>query len=129
MIHCREAFPDLIATLAANRSKLGDIPGIVHFFSGNKFEATTLLDMGFYFTFGGVITFSRDYDDIIKTIPISRLMIETDAPYVSPEPYRGKRNEPLYVEEVAKKMAEIRGVDLEEISHHTTENARQVFGI
>ncbi len=127
MIHCREAFPDLIATLKANSSKLQAIPGIIHFFSGTKFEATTLLDMGFYFTFGGIITFSRAYDEIIKTIPISRILLETDAPYVSPEPYRGKRNEPLYVQEVAKKMAEIRGVDLEEIAHHTNENAKLVF--
>jgi TatD DNase family protein len=129
MIHCREAFPDLIDTLKANHSNLLAIPGIIHFFSGTKFEATELLDMGFYFTFGGVITFSRDYDEIIKTIPISRILLETDAPYVTPEPYRGKRNEPLYVQEVAKKMAEIRGVDLEEIAHHTNENARSIFGI
>ena len=142
MIHCREAFPDLIATLKANSYKLQAVPGIIHFFSGTKFEATQLLDMGFYFTFGGVITFpprlaersrgeagSSDYDETIKQMPLSRILVETDAPYVSPEPYRGKRNEPLYVQEVAKKMAEIRGVDLEEILHHTTENARQVFGI
>lgn len=129
MIHCRQAFPDLIAVLIASRSKLASIPGIIHFFSGTKFEATTLLDMGFYFTFGGVVTFSRDYDETIKQMPLSRILIETDAPYVAPEPYRGKRNEPFYVQEVAKKMAQIRGVDLEEISHHTVENARQVFGI
>lgn len=129
MIHCREAFPDLIEILKNNKPKLLPVPGIIHFFSGTKFEATVLLDMGFYFTFGGVITFSHNYDEIIRTIPISRILLETDAPYVSPEPYRGKRNEPLYVQDVAKKMAEIRGVDLEEIAHHTTENARQIFGI
>lgn len=129
MIHCREAFPDLIDALKANSYKLQAIPGIIHFFSGTEFEATELLNMGFYFTFGGVITFSRDYDEIINTIPLNRILLETDAPYVSPEPHRGKRNEPLYIEHVAKKMAEIRGVDLEEIAHHTNENARTVFKI
>lgn len=129
MIHCRDAFGDLIDTLKANSSKLQAIPGIIHFFSGTKFDATELLDMGFYFTFGGVITFSRDYDEIINTIPLNRILLETDAPYVSPEPYRGKRNEPLYVQEVAKKMAEIREVDFEEIARQTNENARLVFKI
>lgn len=129
MIHCRDAFGDLIDTLKSNSSKLQAIPGIIHFFSGTKFNATELLDMGFYFTFGGVITFSRDYDEIINTIPLNRILLETDAPYVAPEPHRGKRNEPLYVEHVAKKMAEIRGIDFEEIARQTNENARLVFKI
>ena len=67
-----------------------------------------LLDMGFYFTFGGVVTFTRDYDEIIKTVPINRLLLETDAPYVTPAPFRGQRNEPVYVVEVAKKIGEIK---------------------
>ncbi len=129
MIHCREAFDDLIEVLKANNSKLQTTPGIIHFFSGNLTQATRLLDMGFYFTFGGVITFARDYDEIIKTVPINRLMLETDAPYITPAPHRGKRNEPVFVIEVAKKIAEIKGVDFEEVSHHTVENTRAVFGI
>lgn len=129
MIHCREAFDDLIEILKVNSSKFQTTPGIIHFFSGNLAQATRLLDMGFYFTFGGVVTFARDYDEIIKTVPINRLMLETDAPYVTPAPYRGKRNEPVYVIEVAKKIAEIKGVDFEEVSHHTVENTRAVFGI
>ncbi len=129
MIHCREAFDDLIEVLKNNSSKTQTIPGIIHFFSGNLTQATRLLDMGFYFTFGGVITFARDYDEIIKTVPISRIMLETDAPYVTPAPYRGKRNEPAFVVEVAKKLAEIKSVDFEEVAHHTVENTRAVFGI
>lgn len=129
MIHCREAFDDLIEVLKVNGSKFQTTPGIIHFFSGNLAQATRLLDMGFYFTFGGVVTFARDYDEIIKTVPINRLMLETDAPYVTPAPYRGKRNEPVYVIEAAKKVAEIKGVDFEEVSHHTVENTRAVFGI
>ncbi len=129
MIHCRQAFPDLIALLRANRSKLPAVPGIIHFFSGTEREANHLLDMGLFFTFGGVITFARDYDEIIKAVPISRMLLETDAPYVTPSPYRGQRNEPAYVVEIAKKLAEIKEVSLEEIQHHTVENARAIFGI
>ncbi|MDP3764421.1 MAG: TatD family hydrolase [bacterium] len=129
MIHCREAFDDLIDTLKANSSKLQIIPGIIHFFSGNIKQATMLLDMGFYFTFGGVVTFTRDYDEIIKTVPVNRILLETDAPYVTPAPYRGQRNEPAYVIEVAKKIGEIKGIDFEEVSHHTVENTRAIFGI
>lgn len=128
MIHCREAFPDLIDILVACRMSL--VSGsIVHFFSGTEREANQLLDMGLFFTFGGVITFVRDYDEIIKAVPINRILLETDAPYVTPAPYRGQRNEPLYVAEVAKKLAEIKDVSLDEIYHHTTENARNIFGI
>ena len=129
MIHCRSAFPDLISVLKANSSKLQAVPGIIHFFSGTEPQASDLLNMGLFFTFGGVITFSHDYNEIIKSVPVSRMMLETDAPYVTPAPHRGKRNEPSYVAEVAKRLAEIKGVSLEEIQHHTTENARAIFGI
>ena len=82
---------------------------------------------GFNFEFGGVITFTRDYDEQIKMIPLDRILTETDAPYVAPEPHRGKRNEPLYVKEVAKKLAEIKGVSYDEIARITTENTRRIF--
>ena len=87
--------------------------------------------MGFYFTFNGLITFNRDFDEIIKFIPLERILLETDAPYVSPAPYRGKRNEPSYIIETAKKLAEIKSVAgaFEEISDQTTKNAEVVFGL
>lgn len=140
MIHCRsgrsertspqngagrQAFGDLIKILQTTNYKLQ--PGIVHFFSGTKDDAQKLLDMGFSFSFGGVITFARDYDEVVKYIPLERILFETDAPYVAPVPYRGKRNEPAYVVEVAKKIAELRNVSLEEISHRATANARSLF--
>ena len=84
---------------------------------------------GFNFEFGGVITFARSYDEIIKLIPLDRLLTETDAPYVAPEPYRGQRNEPVYVKEVAKKLAEIKGVSYDEIERITTANAQRIFRI
>jgi len=130
MIHCRSAFPGLIDILKAYRLKLkADEPGIVHFFSGTLDDAKKLLDMGFVFTFGGVITFARDYDAVIKTLPMDRILSETDAPYVSPAPYRGKRNEPAYVVEVVKKLAELKGVSLEEMAKITFENACRIFSL
>jgi TatD DNase family protein len=129
MIHCRSAFPDLILILEKNKNKLNNPPGIVHFFSGNKEETDKLLNLGFYFTFGGVITFVRDYDKIIRLIPNDKILSETDAPYVAPAPHRGKRNEPLYIKEVIKKLAEIKSVPEEKINEQILENARMVFGI
>lgn len=133
VIHCREAhstgsgqaFSDLIKILQENDTQ----PGVLHFFTGTMDDAKKLLDLGFYFTFGGLITFIRDYDEIIKFIPLERLLVETDAPFVAPVPYRGKRNEPAYVIEVAKKMAEIKGVSFEKVCEQTTENVRKVFGV
>ncbi|QQG44955.1 MAG: TatD family hydrolase [Candidatus Sungiibacteriota bacterium] len=128
MIHCRNAFSDLIAILQTYNPQL-TTPGVVHFFSGTKTDAEKLLDMGFSFTFGGVITFARDYDEVVQYIPLERIMVETDAPYVAPTPYRGKRNEPAYIIEVAKKVAELKNLSYEEVSTKTTQNALKIFGI
>ena len=130
MIHCRDGFSDLINIIKSNKSGLkGDYPGINHFFAGTKEYARELSDLGFYFTFGGVVTFTRDYDDVIRYIGLERIMLETDAPYVTPEPYRGKRNEPAYVKYVAGKIGEILGVSFDEVAEKTTENARLLLGI
>ncbi len=129
MIHCRNAFADLIAMLAARRGHLPAPSGIIHFFTGTKDDAKQLLDLGFSFSFGGVITFARDYDEVIRYIPIERIVLETDAPYVSPLPYRGKRNEPAYVVEVAKKLAEIKALSYETTARQTTQNAQKLFAL
>lgn len=129
MIHCRNAFADLIDVLRAEHSLLNQPSGLIHFFSGTKEDARALLDMGFSFSFGGVITFTRDYDDALSFIPLDRILLETDAPYVTPTPYRGKRNEPAYVIEVAKKMAELKMLSFEDLAHVTTQNARSLFRI
>lgn len=125
MIHCRAAFPDLMEILQAEKARLHG--GITHFFSGSAEDARKLLEFGFYFTFGGVITFARDYDGIIRMIPLDRILSETDAPYVSPAPYRGKRNEPAYVVEVVKKLAEIKNVSLEKTAEQIWQNAKNAF--
>lgn len=142
MIHCRSAFPDLISILNAERSTLNAVaPGAIHFFSGTPDEARELLDIGFAFTFGGVITFSRDYDGVIKMLPLDRILSETDAPYVTPEPYRSTplesrrlptgqvRNEPAYVVETVKKMAEIKELTAEKMAETILSNAMAIFGI
>lgn len=129
MIHCRNAFGDLIKTLQATSYQLQLNPGIIHFFSGTKDGARRLLDLGFSFSFGGVVTFVRDYDEAVKYIPLERILLETDAPYVAPVPYRGKRNEPAHVVEVAKKIAELKGSSIDEVAGQTTKNALAVFGL
>jgi TatD DNase family protein len=128
MIHCRDAFGDLIKILKSYIINLKSSV-IFHFFTGTKKDAEVLLSLGTYFTFGGVITFSRSYDEIIKFLPIENIMLETDAPYVAPELYRGQRNEPVYITEVAKKVAEIKNLEYNKVLERTTENAKKVFGI
>jgi TatD DNase family protein len=129
MIHCREAYADTIKILKENVSILNSSPGIFHFYSGNMDDTKEIVEMGFYFTFGGVITFSRDYDERIRMIPMDKILSETDAPYVAPVPYRGKRNEPVYVVEVVKKLALIKGVSFEEMAEQIWKNAQKIFGI
>ncbi len=109
--------------------KYAKVKGDVHFFAGNLEEAKAFLDFGFTLSFTGVITFTHDYDEVIKYIPLDMIMSETDAPYVAPTPYRGKRNEPIYVKEVVKKIAEIKGLKEEEVAKAIMTNAKRVFGI
>lgn len=129
MIHCRNAFADLIVILAERRGQLPAPAGIIHFFTGIKDDAKALLDFGFSFSFGGVITFARDYDEVVRYIPIERIVLETDAPYITPVPYRGKRNEPAYIVEVAKKLAEIKALSYETTARMTMENAWKIFNL
>ncbi|MFA6273269.1 MAG: TatD family hydrolase [Candidatus Paceibacterota bacterium] len=100
-----------------------------HFFAGNLEEARLLLDLGATFSFTGVITFTNDYDEIIKYLPLERIMAETDCPFVTPLPHRGKRNEPVYVIEVVKKIAEIRNEDLEKVRKQLFQNSFAFFNL
>ncbi|MEK7099093.1 MAG: TatD family hydrolase [Patescibacteria group bacterium] len=129
MIHCRNAFADLIDVLTARQSDLLTRRGIIHFFAGSVADARRLLDLGFSFSFGGVITFARDYDTVVRYIPIERIVLETDAPYITPVPHRGRRNEPAYVTETARKLGEIKTLSYEEICVRTTMNAQTLFSI
>lgn len=129
VVHCRDAFEDLIGILYSKSQILNSPPGVVHFFTGTWVQAQRILELGFYLGFDGPITFARDYDKVVCKIPLDRILVETDAPYAAPVPYRGKRNEPAYVVEIAKKIAELRGVRFEEITARTTENTKKLFQI
>lgn len=133
MIHCRpskgsdDAYEDILEILADDTLK--NIPKISHFYVGSAHITKHMIEAGFYFTFGGVITFARDYDEQIKMIPDERILLETDAPYVAPQSKRGQRNEPVNVIEIAQKMAEIRGVSYNRIEEMVKENAERIFKI
>lgn len=109
MIHARDAYPDILEILEPLHAEHGGkLRGNVHFFAGNWGVAERFIAIGFTLSFTGVITFANQYDEVIKNAPLESIMAETDAPYVSPAPYRGKRNEPSYVVEVVRRIAEIR---------------------
>jgi TatD DNase family protein len=128
VIHCRSAFPDLINIFEDRRLTIRSSGnGVIQFFSGTWDDARKLLNVGFFLGFGGVVTFARDYDETLKNAPLDRILLETDAPYVAPVPYRGKRNEPAYIVETAKKIAELRGIGYDEVAEYTTANAVRLF--
>lgn len=107
-----------------------EVHGNVHFFAGTKEQARKFFDMGFTISFTGVITFARNYDEIIKEAPIDMILSETDCPFVAPIPFRGKRNEPLYIKEIVSKMAEIRGdKEGEKTEKALFDNAMRFFNI
>lgn len=119
------AYADVLAILKQHPGVRGD----VHFFAGTLGEAKQFLDLGFYLSFTGVITFAKEYQELISAVPLERILIETDCPYVAPAPYRGKRNEPAYVVEVAKKIAEIKDLPFEIAAKQLRQNAVDLFGI
>jgi TatD DNase family protein len=133
VIHTREAQEDTIALLKEERA--GEVGGVFHCFSGDAWLAKDALDLGFFLSFSGVITFQNAtmLRDIVKTVPLDRILVETDCPYLTPAPYRGKRNEPAHVRLVAEKVAELLGTSkpmpMEEIGRITSENARRLFKI
>ncbi len=101
--------------------------GDVHFFAGGVEEAKAFIDFGFTLSFTGVITFTTDYDEVLRNTPLDMIMTETDSPYVTPVPYRGKRNEPIYVKEVVKKIALIKNLPEEEVAQAIMANTKRVF--
>ena len=136
MLHIRasakttDAYDDVISILKTNQHLL--LPGRagdVHFFAGDWAVAKQFLDLGFCLSFTGVITFTKEYDEVIKNTPLDRLLIETDAPYVSPAPFRGKRNEPSYVPLVAAKIAEIKGLPEPEVAAALLTNTARLFNL
>lgn len=129
IIHDRDAHGDIMNILKEEQA--WQIGGILHCFSGSWEMAQECLDMGFYISIAGPVTFNnaRKLVEIAAKIPLNRLLVETDAPYLTPEPYRGKRNESAHVYYVAEKIAEVRNIPLEELAEATTSNGLRVFGI
>ncbi len=127
VVHCRNAWQDTIEIL--KELKTQKLHGVAHFFSGNLQNAKTLFNLGFLVSFTGVITFTNDYDRLIEKLPLEKIMIETDSPYATPNPHRGKRNSPLYIGYIAQKIATIKKIPYEKVARVTTSNAQQLFGI
>ena len=129
VIHNRDAHADVVRILQVEEAyKVG---GIMHCFSGSWEIAKQCLDMNFYISFGGPVTFknARVPKEVLSQVPLDRLLIETDCPYLAPHPFRGKRNEPSYVTLVAEMAAEIKGISVEEIIQITTENGKRCYRI
>jgi TatD DNase family protein len=126
VIHSRESIDDCIAIVKEKQN--GKLKGIFHCFSGNLEQAKDIIETGLYLGIGGVITYKKStLPDIIKEISLSYIVLETDAPYLAPVPYRGKRNESAYIPVIAAKIAEMNGIAIEEIASVTTQNAEKIF--
>lgn len=128
IVHCRESEPDVVAVLREMAGK-GQLKGIMHSFCGGRATLDAALELGLHISFAGMLTFKKNVDlrELAKSIPLDRLLVETDSPYLAPQPNRGKRNEPAFVRHTAECLAEVRGMTLEEIAVITTANAKRLF--
>lgn len=129
VIHNRDATADIVEILKEEGA--GEVGGIMHCFSGSPEIAKECVNMNFFISLGGPVTFknAKKPKEVADVIPLEKLLIETDCPYLTPHPFRGKRNEPSYVKLVAEQIAEIKGLSVEEVAQATTENAKKLFGI
>jgi TatD DNase family protein len=129
VIHCREAEADVVRMLRDNFERHGPIRGVMHSFTGDTATAEACLAMGLYISFAGMVTYknAQNLRDLARTIPLGRLVVETDSPYLAPVPVRGQRNEPAFVAHTAACLALVRAISLEAIAHHTTGNAKVLF--
>ncbi len=127
IFHVRDAHGDMLDIMKAQRGKLPG--GILHCFSGSWETAREYLKLGFYISIAGPVTFKKAPSqwEVAQNVPLHRLLVETDSPYLAPEPMRGRRNEPAYVRHVAQKVADLRGISLEALTEATTQNARTVY--
>jgi TatD DNase family protein len=129
VVHERDAASDGAELLRSEGE--GKLRGVIHCFTGNYEAARAYLDLGFYISFTGIITFKNAgaLRDVVRRLPLERMLVETDSPYLTPVPHRGKRNEPAYVRLVAETVASIKGLTLQEVARVTTDNTRQLFRI
>ena len=125
IIHNRDSDDDLLNDIKSSKIT----KGVIHCFASNLEFANKLLDIGLHISFTGMITFVKELQDVVKQIPLDKIMVETDSPYLAPIPHRGKRNEPYMVNFIAEEIAKIKGLTLEEVANTTTKTARDFFGI
>jgi len=126
VIHSRDSIDDCIEIV--KRHKNEDLTGVFHCFTGSLNQANQIIEMGFYLGIGGVVTFKNSgLDKVVEQLPLDKLILETDAPYLAPHPHRGKRNEPKYIPLIAAKIAELKKVDIPELANISTKNALQLF--
>jgi TatD DNase family protein len=131
VIHCREAEADVVRMLRVDYDMRGPVRGVMHSFTGDQATAEACLAMGLFISFAGMVTYknAQNLRDVAKTIPLDRLLIETDSPYLAPVPVRGKRNEPAHVVHTAACLATVKGVEQAAVAEATTWNARSLFGL
>lgn len=137
MIHTRDAKGNTASANPSGRSVYDDVydilkqyakvPGDIHFYAGNYAQAKKFFELGFTVSFTGVITFAKDYEETVRNAPLDMIHAETDCPFVAPVPFRGKRNEPIHVREVYKKIAEVKGLDEETVRVQLLSNAKRLF--
>jgi len=129
IVHNRDAHRE-VAELIRNEGE-GDVSGVIHCFTGDWPAAQAFLDLGLYLSFTGIITFKNAgaLREVVQRVPLDRLLVETDSPYLAPVPHRGKRNEPAFVQHVVDVIAQVKGLSLDEVARTTTYNAQVLFGI
>ena len=127
VIHCRDAWDETIALL--KKEKAHEVGGVMHCFTGSLANATSSIDMGFMISFSGIVTFrnAEPLRSVARQVPLDAMLLETDCPYLAPEPHRGKHNEPAMMVHTARKMAEIKEVELSAVAGQTTSNYRRLF--
>jgi TatD DNase family protein len=131
IVHCREAEQDVVAQLRRAASGGGPLRGVMHSFCGDAQTAAACVELGMFISFAGMVTFKKNdgLRAVAAEVPLDRLLVETDSPYLAPTPFRGKRNEPAFVRNTAETLAAVRKLSLEELAQVTTDNARRLFGL
>ena len=123
VVHCRDSDDDILIGIQESRHR----SGVIHCFASGLDFAEKILESGFYLSFTGLITFAKELEEIVCEVPLNKMMVETDSPYLTPKPHRGKQNEPANVLYVAERIAELKEVSIEEVAESTTERAYDLF--
>jgi len=124
ILHCRESFDQVYEIV----KKYKNLRGVFHAFTGNNIQAQKVIDIGFYVGIGGIVTFKNSrLDKVVSEVPLEKIILETDSPYLAPVPFRGKRNEPSYLKYIAEKLSDIYDISLEEVVKTTSTNSEKLF--